>query len=183
MSQERKAILNALIAEPDVKVRIGSLVEEIAADFGGDELTVIGLLKGSFMFMADLVRALYQHDIRLVIDFMLTSSYGPRTKSSGTVTMTRDIAVDIKGRPVLLVDDILDTGRTLAFATDHLLGKAPESLKTCVFLDKPDRRAVPFQADYVGFVIPDKFVVGYGLDFDSRYRELPYLSTLSFEDE
>jgi hypoxanthine phosphoribosyltransferase len=178
MSKAHGAILDPLINETDLHAGISQLVDRIADDFEGDELYVIGLLRGSFMFTADLVRLLYRRDIRLVIDFMTVASYGAGTESSGEVNMTRDIHIDLEDKPVLLVDDILDTGRTLDFASRHLAGFRPASLKTCVFLDKPSRRVVPFEADYVGFTVPDLFVVGYGLDYDGRYRELPHLSVV-----
>ena len=158
------------------------LVDRMAADFEGDELHVIGLLRGSFMFTADLVRLLYRHHIPLIVDFMTVSSYGGGTESSGAVKMTRDIDIDLRGQQVLLVDDILDTGRTLDYASRRLAETQPASLKTCVFLDKPSRRVVPFEADYVGFTVPDFFVVGYGLDYDGRYRELPHLSVVTSGD-
>ncbi len=182
MYQKQNIIFKPLITEFDLKVRIGVLVKEIASDYNGDELVIIGLLKGSFMFMADLSRLLYLHDIPLLIDFIIASSYGSDTVSSGKVTITRDITTDIKGKWVLLIDDILDSGRTMYYVTKHLKKKKPAVLKTCVFLDKPDRRVVDIQADYVGFKVPDEFIVGYGLDYDSRYRELPYLSTITFKE-
>lgn len=178
MSKAHEAVLEPLINETDLHAGIGLLVDRIADEFEGDELYVIGLLRGSFMFAADLVRLLYRRNIRLVIDFMTVASYGADTESSGTIDMMRDIHLDLKGKPVLLVDDILDTGRTLDFASRHLTEFKPSSLKTCVFLDKPSRRVVPFEADYVGFTVPDLFVVGYGLDYDGRYRELPHLSVV-----
>jgi len=182
MSKAHAAILEPLINEVDLHAGISLVVDRIADDFDGDELYVIGLLRGSFMFTADLVRLLYRRDIRLVIDFMTVASYGDGTESSGKVNMTRDIHIDLEGKPVLLVDDILDTGRTLDFASRHLAEFKPSSLKTCVFLDKPSRRVVPFKADYVGFTVEDLFVVGYGLDYDGRYRELPHLSVVKTEE-
>jgi hypoxanthine phosphoribosyltransferase len=179
----RNAILKPLIDEVDLHKGIAALVDRIAADFVGGDLYVIGLLRGSFMFTADLARLLYRRGVPLVIDFMTVASYGAGTESSGTVAMMRDIHVALEGRQVLLVDDILDTGRTLDFAVRHLSAFHPQSLKTCVFLDKPSRRVVPFEADYVGFTVPDLFVVGYGLDYDGRYRELPHLSVATFEKE
>ncbi len=182
MNRNQDVVLKPLITEFDLKVRVGNLVREIADDFNGDKLIVIGLLKGSFMFLADMVRLFYVHNIPLLIDFIVASSYGAGTESSGEVNMTRDINTDIRSKWVLLVDDILDTGRTLNLVSRQLLKRKPAVLKTCVLLDKPDRRVIPFQADYVGFTIPDKFVVGYGLDYDSHYRELPYLSVVSFKN-
>jgi hypoxanthine phosphoribosyltransferase len=177
----REAILEPLINETDLHAGIRQLVDRIADDFDGDELYVIGLLRGSFMFTADLVRLLYRRNIRLVIDFMTVASYGSGTESSGEVNMMRDVHLDLRDKQILLVDDILDTGRTLAFASQHLFELKPASLKTCVFLDKPSRRVVPCEADYVGFTVPDLFVVGYGLDYDGRYRELPHLSVVKEE--
>ena len=182
-NQKHDVILKPLITEFDLKARVGNLVKEIASDYAGEgELVVIGLLKGSFMFMADLARLLYLHNVPLLIDFMLVSSYGSGTKSSGVVTVTRDITTDIEGKRILVVDDILDSGRTMTFAVTHLQKKGPATLKTCVFLDKPERREVDFHADYVGFQVPDKFLVGYGLDYDNRYRELPFISEVSFKN-
>ena len=167
------------ISEQNIAIRLQELAEHIAADLGGEEIFVIGLLKGSFIFMADLVRALHRCDVRLLIDFMTASSYGSGTVSSGTITLQRDISMDITDRKVLLVDDILDTGRTLNFAAEHLREMKVRHLASCVFLDKPARRAVPFEADYVGFEVPDEFVVGYGLDYNHSYRELPYLGVVA----
>lgn len=182
MNSKQAIILTPLITEFDLKIRIGNLVKEIANDYNGDELVIIGLLKGSFMFMADLARLLHLHDIPLLIDFLAVSSYGPATTSSGKVRISRDITIDIKGKWVLLIDDILDSGRTMYQVTRHLMKKKPTVLKTCVFLDKSKERVIDFRADYVGFKVPDEFIVGYGLDYDSRYRELPYLSTISFRN-
>jgi hypoxanthine phosphoribosyltransferase len=183
MNPHSNVVLKPFIDEIDIKQRVEAMVKEIAADFKGDELIVIGVLKGSFMFLADLVRHLYRHGVPLLIDFLQVSSYGSDTVSSGKIVMIHDIATDIEDKYVLLADDILDTGRTSAFLKDHLSRMKPASLKTCMFLDKPKRRAVPFKVDYVGFRVPDAFIVGYGLDFDNRYRERPYLSLIAFKDE
>jgi hypoxanthine phosphoribosyltransferase len=182
MNPHSEAVLMPFIDEGDIKQRVEDLVKEITTDLGGDELIVIGVLKGSFMFLADLVRRLHRHDFPILIDFLQVSSYGSKTVSSGQISMTHDIATDISGRRVLLVDDILDTGRTSRFLKDFLQKRNPSVLKTCVFLDKPKRRAVSFEADYVGFRVPDAFVVGYGLDYDNRYREMPSLSLIRFAD-
>jgi len=140
------------------------------------------VLKGSFMFTADLVRRLYEEKVPIQIDFLQVSSYGSGTESSGQLKLTRDISMDIRSHHVLLVDDILDTGRTSAFVHKHLKERDPAWLKTCMFLDKPARRVVPFKPDFVGFTVPDAFVVGYGLDFDGRYRERPDISLVRFKD-
>jgi hypoxanthine phosphoribosyltransferase len=172
-----------LISEADIKVRVEILVEKIAEDSYGKELFVIGILKGSFIFLSDLLRLFYLHDLHPSLDFITIESYGSSKESSGKLKMLRDITTDIKNKWVLIVDDILDTGRTLAFTKEYFLKKNPISLKTCVFLDKPERRVNNFQADYVGFQIPDKFVVGYGMDYANLFRELPYVAVLCDEDK
>ena len=173
--------LKPLIKEQKIKERVACLVEEIVNDLHQNELVVIGLLKGSFMFLADLVRELHGHKIPIVIDFMTVSSYGTGTESSGTIEMTRDVSTDVADSHVLIVDDILDTGITLDFVYNHLKEMGPAVIKTCVLLEKAERRKVHFEADYVGFNVPNEFVVGYGLDYDNRYRELPYVSLLSIK--
>ena len=182
MNPHPDVLLKPFIDESGIRRRVEELAHEIEADFRGNEIVLIGALKGSFMFTADLVRCLYRQGIPMVIDFVQVSSYGSETVSSGKVSMTRDVTTDIEDRSVLLVDDILDTGRTSEFLTNHLLAKKPRILKTAVFLDKPARRIGSFQADYAGFRVPDAFIVGYGLDYDNRYREHPYLSIVSFRD-
>jgi hypoxanthine phosphoribosyltransferase len=132
------------------------------------------------MFMADLARLFHLARLPLRIDFMTFASYGSGTVSSGTVRLLKDLSVDVQGRRVLLVDDILDSGRTMARAYAHLVERRPAVLKTCVFLDKPARRAVDFRADYVAFEVPNEFVVGYGLDYDGRFREMPWVSRIEF---
>ena len=163
-----------------IRERVDTLVAEMIEDCRGDDLVMIGVLRGSFMFLADLVRALYQHGVHPRIDFITLSSYGSGTESSGRVEVRKDISLDVTGADVLLVDDILDTGRTLAFACAHLAAKGARTVKTCVLLDKPGRRVIAGHADYVGFRIDDMFVVGYGLDYDSCYRELPYIAKVTF---
>ncbi len=181
MDREKKVTLHPLFSESQIRSRIDALVKEIVSSFECREWIVIGLLKGSFMFLADLSRHFYLHDIHIIVDFMGVSSYGSGTESSGQVKVTSDIAHNIQNQNVLLVDDILDTGRTMKFTSQLMFERKPALLKTCVLLDKPERRVVPFQADYVGFQVPDDFVVGYGLDYDGRYRERPDISILSFE--
>jgi len=169
-----------LITELEIKVRMGQMVLEIARDLRHKELTVVGILRGSFMFTADLVRLLYINDIHPLIDFIFVTSY-EGTESSGQLRLLRDMSLDVKGRWVLIVDDILDTGRTLNFAKDYVHERGAEQIHTCVLLDKPSRRITPINADYVGFSIEDVFVVGYGLDYLGRYRDLPYLGILEVE--
>lgn len=173
-------IRNVLIPAEQIRTRVDQLVGEMEKDLRGDHLVMIGVLRGSFIYLADLVRALYAHDVHPKIDFITLESYGSGTESSGVVRVVKELRLDVKGADVVLVDDILDTGRTLQFAAGYLKDLGARSVKTCVLLDKPARRTAPFQADYVGFKIEDAFVVGYGLDYDSRYRELPYIATVTF---
>lgn len=163
-----------LIAEAHIHERVVSLAEEIAGTLTG-EVMLVSLLRGAFMFTADLVRELSRHGIRPRIDFMTLSSYGDGTESSGTVVVTRDISDDVTGKQVLIIDDILESGRTLSFARALMLERGAHSAQIAVLLEKPGKRAVTIEADFVGFVIEDKFVVGYGLDYANAYRELPYI--------
>jgi len=176
-------IRDVLFTAKDIEHRVDQLVEEMAGDCRDTNFAMIGILRGSFMFLADLVRDLYHHGVHPRIDFMTLESYSSGTESSGTVHITKDINLDVAGATVLLVDDILDTGRTLTFACKHLKEKGARIVRTCTLLDKPSRRAVPIEADFVGFRIEDNFVVGYGLDYDSYYRELPYIAKVTFVGE
>jgi hypoxanthine phosphoribosyltransferase len=171
--------LKTLITEKQIQDRISELSQEIVRDFSGKMVLMIGLLTGSFVFLADLIRQFHKHKIPLGIDFMTVSSYGSHMHSSNEVRILRDVRQDISGQSILLVDDILDTGQTLQAVIKHLIQKKPEKIKTCVMLDKSDNRKVSCQADYIGFQIPNAFVVGYGLDYDNRFRELPYIATVS----
>ncbi|MFC4271467.1 hypoxanthine phosphoribosyltransferase [Sneathiella chungangensis] len=171
---EMKPDIEILFASADIAKRNEELAEEIAATMGSDIL-VIAVLKGSFVFAADLIRALHHAGVNPQIDFMALSSYGDKTVSSGSVVITRDIVDTVKGRKVLLIDDILESGRTMAFATAELLGRGAATVKTCLMLDKKGKRVSDFEADFVGFDCPDLFVVGYGLDYAHYYRELPYI--------
>ncbi|MFH0908629.1 MAG: hypoxanthine phosphoribosyltransferase [bacterium] len=174
---------DVLITADQIQQRVDQMVTEMADHCRVENLVMIGILRGSFMFLADLVRALYHHGIRPRIDFMTLESYGSGTESSGAVRISKDISVNVKGADVVIVDDILDTGRTLSFARQHLLAKGVKAVKTCALLDKPIRRVVPFKADFTGFTVENVFVVGYGLDYDSRYRELPYIAKVTFTEE
>ncbi len=173
-------IRDVLFSAETIAQRVNQLVEEMAVDCQAPDFAMIGILRGSFMFLADLVRGLYARGVHPRIDFMTLESYGSGTESSGVVRITKDVNLDLHDAKVLLVDDILDTGRTLSFACEHLSQKGTRLIKTCALLDKPSRRVVPFKADYTGFTVPDVFVVGYGLDYDSYYRELPYISKVTF---
>ena len=153
-----------------IQKRVKELADRISGDYTGRELIVIGILKGAFIFMADLVRAM---SIPCRIDFVRVASYGAGSESSGKVVMTKDIETSINGRDILIVEDIIDTGLTLKYLVEWLKERNPHSLKVCALLDKRKKRKVSFEADYVGFTIDDGFLVGYGLDFSERYRFLP----------
>jgi hypoxanthine phosphoribosyltransferase len=159
-----------LLPKEVIKRRVGELAEQISRDYAGKELLIVGVLNGAFIFMADLIRGL---DIPCRVDFVRLASYGCGSVSSGEVRITKDLEVPIAGRDVLIVEDIVDTGLTLSRLVGVLRERQPASLRVCTFLDKQERRRVPFTADYVGFSIPDRFVVGYGLDYDEKFRFLP----------
>ncbi|MFO7295080.1 MAG: hypoxanthine phosphoribosyltransferase [Clostridia bacterium] len=164
-----------LIDEQTLMRRIAEMGEQITRDYQGKDLVLVGILKGSVLFLADLVKHI---KLPLVMDFMAVSSYGSSTRSSGVVRILKDLDEEIEGKDVLIVEDIIDTGLTLNYLTELLLSRNPKSLKICCCLDKPSRRKVPVKVDYVGFSIPDEFVVGYGLDYAERYRNLPYICVL-----
>lgn len=172
-----RADVDILFSADDIAARVDSLGREIAAHVDRDCL-VIAVLKGSFVFCADLIRALHRAGLHPQIDFLTLSSYGTATTSTGAVKITRDISDDVRGKDVLLVDDILESGRTLAFAKSLLEGRGAKSVSLCVFLNKPNKRKVAIEADHVGFQCPDRFVVGYGLDYAHYYRELPFVGIL-----
>ena len=163
-----------LLAENRIRTRVRQLAGQIESDFQGLDLAVVSLLNGTVIFLGDLIRHL---QVPMRLDFIGVSSYGSGTRP-GRLVYTKELRMDVKGRDVLLVDDILDTGNTLFHVQKKLGELGPRSLRSCVLLDKPSRRMQPVQADYVGFVIPDVFVVGYGLDFAERYRNLPFIGVL-----
>jgi hypoxanthine phosphoribosyltransferase len=167
-------VASLLISEKQLKTRITSLASQLSSDFAGRDLVVVALLNGTVLFLADLIRAL---PLPLRLDFIGVSSYREGTLSRELI-FTKELRIDVQGRDVLLVDDILDTGRTLARVSVKLRQLGPRALKSCVLLDKRARRTEPVQADYVGFQIPDVFVVGYGLDFAERFRNLPFIGVL-----
>ena len=172
------AIERILLSEDQIKARIAELGRELTADYAGKNPIFIGVLKGVVMFFADMIRAI---PLDCQIDFMAVSSYGGGTQSSGKIRIQKDISVDLAGRHVVILEDILDSGLTLSHTAAYLKTKGPASLKICTLLDKPDRRKAEVQADYVGFTIPNLFVVGSGLDFDENYRNLPYVGVLKPE--
>jgi hypoxanthine phosphoribosyltransferase len=163
-----------LVSEEQIQARVVELGRRISEDYQGHELLLIGLLRGAIVFLSDLMRAI---DTPVRLDFIGISSYGANTES-GAVRLVMDLETDIAGRHVLVVEDIVDTGKTLSYLVENLKARQPASLRVCALLDKPDRRQVPIQVDYVGFEIPDKFVVGYGLDFAEGYRNLPFVGVL-----
>ena len=170
------ATTRTLIAEQDIQARIRSLAAEIERDYpDGEGIHLVAILKGGFMFMADLVRAMSE---RVTMDFMAVSSYGKGTTSSGQVRVLKDLDSNVEGRNIILVEDIVDTGLTLHYLQELLRARAPKSLRTACLLSKPSRRKVDVQVDYIGFTIEDHFVVGYGLDYAEKYRGLPHIAVL-----
>ena len=175
MSQEK---ISVLIPEEKIEDRIVQLAEQISKDYQGETVKLVCILKGSIIFTCELAKRL---TVPVLFDFMQVSSYGSGTKSSGSVVIKKELDEDIKGDNVIIVEDIVDSGNTLSQLVPILKAREPKSLKVCTLLDKPDRRTAPIDVDYKGFVIPDEFVVGYGLDYDQKYRNLPYIGVLHFE--
>ena len=164
-----------LLTREQIAARVKEMGRQITEDFRGKDLTVICILKGAVVFFVDLMREI---DLPMSMDFMAISSYGSATKSSGVVRILKDLDKPINGKHVLVVEDIVDSGMTLSFLKENLLSRGAASLKIVTLLDKPDRRRVPLHVDYYGFLIPDEFVVGYGLDYDEKYRNLPDIGVL-----
>jgi len=164
-----------IVTQEDMQTRIRELGRQITADYAQKDLVLIGVLKGAFAFYADLARAIR---LPLRVDFLVVSTYAGKTKAAGKVKVLTELTEDIAGRDVLVVEDIVDSGHTVQHLRKTLGAKNPKSIKVCALLNKPDRRAVEVVVDYVGFNIPDKFVIGYGLDYQQKYRNLPYLAAL-----
>ena len=171
-------IQEVLFTEAQLKARVQELARQIERDYAGKEIMLISVLRGSFIFMADLCRAI---DLPCTLDFMAVSSYGKGTSSSGQVQITKDLSEDISGRHIIVVEDILDSGNTLHYLLRLLDHRHPASIRLCTLLDKPERRVKPVEVHYTGFTIPDAFVVGYGLDYAEKYRNLPYIGILKPE--
>ena len=167
-----------LLTREQIAARVKEMAAQITQDFKGKDLTVICILKGAVVFFVDLVREI---DLPMSMDFMAISSYGSATKSSGVVRIMKDLDKPINGKHVLVVEDIVDSGMTLSFLRENLLSRGAANLKIATLLDKPERRRVPLQVDYFGFTIPDEFVVGYGLDYAEKYRNLPDIGVLKTE--
>ncbi|GFI61152.1 hypoxanthine phosphoribosyltransferase [Clostridiales bacterium] len=170
--------IETLITKEQISKRVNELADQIMKDYSGEELYMVCVLKGGIFFMVDLARKI-KGDV--LFDFMVVSSYGAGTESSGHIKIKKDLDGNIEGKNVLIVEDIIDSGNTLSQLRKFLLVRNPKSLKICTILDKPSRREVEVPVDYVGFEIPDKFVVGYGLDYDQRYRNLDYIGSVIFE--
>ncbi len=171
-------IEKTLISQEELKQKIDELGQEITKDYAGQEILMIGVLRGAVIFMADLSRAI---KVPVAIDFMAVSSYGTATSSSGVVRIIKDLDEDVEGKHVLIVEDIIDSGLTLNYLIDYIKSRNPKSVKICTLLNKPDRRKVEVPIAYNGFTIPDFFVVGYGLDYAEKYRNLPFIGVLKPE--
>ncbi len=171
-------IKSIMISEEEISKRVKELGKQLTEDYKGKELLVVGILKGCMLFLSDLVRTI---ELPLTMDFMVVSSYGATTKSSGVVRIIKDLEREIEGKDVLIVEDIVDTGLTLSYLVENFKARNPKSVRVCSLLDKPDRRKAQVDIQYVGFKIPDEFVVGYGLDYGENYRNLPFVCVLKPE--
>lgn len=177
MSQQDD-ILKVLLSEEQLKAKCAEMGARITRDYQGKNLLLVTVLKGAVVYLADLMRCI---DLPCAIDFMVVSSYGSGVKTSGVVKIVKDLDQDLSGRDILIVEDILDSGMTLSYLKGLLQSRHPASIRIATLLDKPSRRKVDLQADYVGYEVPDEFVVGYGLDYDEQYRNLPYVGVLKPE--
>ncbi|EJP19205.1 hypoxanthine phosphoribosyltransferase [Peptostreptococcaceae bacterium AS15] len=166
-------ISNTLISQEQIETKVAELARKIEKDFENQEVLIVGVLKGAFVFVSDLVRNI---NLDLSLDFIAVSSYGMSTESSGVVKINKDIEMDLTGKNVIIVEDIIDTGLTLKYIKDYLSGKNAKSVSICTLLDKPSRRKCDVKVDYVGFEIEDLFIVGYGIDCKEKYRNLPYIA-------
>lgn len=175
-----KERVTTLISEDKLKTRVQEIAREITEYYNGEEVKTVCVLKGAVMFMVDLVKNV---DLPVKFDFMDVSSYGNSTESSGNIKILKDLDDPIEGENILIVEDIIDSGRTLHYLIDYLKSKKPKSVKLCTLFDKPDRREFDVHVDWTGFDIPDEFIVGYGLDYAQRYRNLPYIGVLHFDEE
>lgn len=178
MAYADQDILKVLFTDEELRARIAQVGAQITRDYQGKEPVLVSVLRGSYIFMADLTRSI---DVPCTVDFMSVSSYGAGTASSGQVKILKDLSESIEGKDLIIVEDILDSGNTLYYLRDVLEARKPKSVSICTLLDKPERRVKDIKPDYVGFQIPDAFVVGYGLDYAERYRNLPYIGILKPE--
>jgi len=171
--------IKVLLTEEEVDARIREIGVQISRDYAGKQIHLVCVLKGGSFFLCELAKRI---TVPVSLDFMSVSSYGSDTKSSGMVKIVKDLDESLRGRDVIVVEDIVDSGRTLSYLLDILKGREPASLRLCTLLDKPERRVVDVKVDYTGFQIPDEFVVGYGLDYDQKYRNLPYIGVVEFDN-
>lgn len=178
MAEMADDIKCVLYSEDYIKDTVSALAERINTDYKDKEPLLVGILKGSFVFMADLIRMI---DLKCSVDFMIVSSYGSGRSSTGAVKINKDLSEDIEGQDVILIEDILDSGLTLSYLIKYLQVRKPASIKICTLLDKPVRRTTDITPDYSGIICPDEFIVGYGLDFSEKYRNLPYIGVLKPE--
>ena len=174
----KEDVLRVLLSEDEIREKVRELGGKITADYKNSNLMLVTVLKVAVVFLADLMR---QIDVPAEIDFMVVSSYGSGVKSSGVVKIVKDLDVPLAGKDILIVEDILDSGLTLSYIKELLESRGPRSIRIATLLDKPSRRKVDLQADYIGFSVPDEFVIGYGLDYDEKYRNLPYIGILKPE--
>lgn len=174
----QKDIKEVLFTAEKLAQRVNELGKQITSDYEGKELLVVGVLKGANVFLGDLIRHI---EIPIEIDFIAAASYGNSTESSGVVRLLKDLDCPIENRHVLLIEDLIDTGLTLHYLAENLKARLPASFQICTLLDKPERRKVAMEVDYKGFDIPDEFIVGYGIDYNQKYRNLPYIATLKPE--
>ena len=172
----KSTVGEVMITEEQIRARAAEIGKEISEEFAGEEMLVVGILKGAVLWLADVVKNIDNEN--LGIDFMVVSSYGSSTKSSGVVKIVKDLDSDIAGKIVIIVEDIVDSGITLSYLKRYLSGRNAKAVKICTLLDKPEGRKVELEADYIGFTVPDRLIVRYGLDFDQKYRQLPYISLL-----
>ena len=170
-----KDIEKILVSEKEIEGFVNTLAKQIEKDYNGKEFVMIGLLKGSISFMVDIMKKV---NLDFAIDFMVASSYGSATESSGNVEIKKDVSMPIANKDILIIEDIIDSGNTLSFIVKYLLSKGANSVKICTLFDKPLRRKVDIKPDYSGMLVPDEFIVGYGLDYDEKYRNLPYVGIL-----
>ena len=175
MTEAKNELGTIMLTEEQIQSRIRELGAEITRDFQGESVLLICVLKGACMFLSDLMKRI---DLDVRVDFMSVSSYGSATKSAGVVKINKDLDESIAGKNVMIVEDIIDSGLTLHYLVENLWRRGPKNIKVCTLLDKPERRQVDMKADYVGFEVEDRFIVGYGLDYDERYRNFPYITYL-----
>ena len=170
--------IRVMLPEEELTRRIAEMGAQISKDYEGDSVFIVCILRGASFFACELAKRI---TVPVTIDFMATSSYGSGTVSSGNVVVTQDLGISVEGRNVIVVEDIIDSGNTLHFLSALVKGRGAKSVRLCTMLDKPERREVEVPVDYTGFTIPDEFVVGYGLDYDQRYRNLPYIGVIEFD--